>query len=634
MYTHLTTLHDPNDLKAFNIEQLEELAEEIRHFILEHVSNTGGHLASNLGVVELTLAIHYVFASPKDYIIWDVGHQSYIHKILTNRWERFGTLRQYGGLSGFPKRSESDHDKFETGHSSTSISAALGIARARDIKGDKHHVLAVIGDGAIGSGMAFEALNDVGHTNTNLIVILNDNEMSISRNVGALSNHLSKLRINSRYRWIKRELEQLLKKIPLVGKGLYNFAERLKNSMKYFMVHGILFEELGFTYVGPIDGHNMGQLVAMLKRAKTIEGPVLIHVITQKGRGYSLAEKNPEHYHGVSPFDIDNGYENNNSNKTYSSVFGQHLVDLAKHDNDIVAITAAMPEGTGLLPFRKHYPERFFDVGIAEQHAVTLAAGMACKGLKPVVAIYSTFIQRAFDQIIHDVCMQNLNVVFAIDRAGLVGEDGETHQGVFDISFLRLMPNLTIMAPKNTQELKSMIDYALKIDGPVAIRYPRGSRGSETMPMEDQESLKWELISEGSDIALIAVGPFVDTAEKAADKLKDYGINAAVVNARILKPLDSDFMKDLAENTKYWFTIEDNVVAGGFGTAVNDYVSENLPHINVTNIGVPDRFIPHGSIDVLYKMLGLDTEGIVKRVTDEMSVRRKEACGITAEREN
>ncbi len=616
-YPLLDTIQEPAGLKTLDIERLIVLAEEIRGFLIEHVAVTGGHLASNLGVVELTVGLHTVFNSPVDQILWDVGHQSYVHKILTGRKELFHTLRLYGGLSGFPKRSESIHDTFETGHSSTSVSAALGIARARDIKGDSHHVIAIIGDGALTGGMAFEALNDAGHAKTNLIVILNDNEMSISKNVGALSTHLAKIRSSSRYRWLKKEVEFILRKIPRAGERLITLIERFKNSLKYFVVPGVIFEEMGFTYMGPIDGHDLPGMLFMLERAKTIQGPVFLHVITKKGKGYAFAEEKPAQYHGISPFNPETGcILKTSEDNTYASVFGHSLIELAQTDSRITAITAAMPDGTGLTPFQKRFPQRFFDVGIAEQHAVTLAAGMASKGLRPVVAIYSTFLQRAYDQILHDVCRQNLPVVFAIDRAGLVGEDGETHQGVYDISFLRHMPNLTIMAPKNTLELKAMLHLAFTLKGPVAIRYPRGSYGAVEDPVSRPMShLNWEKVLHGGpEILILATGMMVETAIRAAAILRRRGLTPTIVNARVIKPLDKTMLRQLFLRHKFWLTLENNSIQGGFGSSVNEYIMEAHLPVHAINLGIPDRFVTHGSVESLLKELRLDPEGVAEQL--------------------
>lgn len=622
-YPLLDGITDPQRLKTMEIPELEALAEEIRRFILEHVSATGGHLASNLGVVELTLALHKVFDSPRDKIIWDVGHQSYVHKILTGRKTSFSELRRFGGLSGFPKRSESVHDVYETGHSSTSVSAALGIARGRDLKREDYYALAVIGDGALSGGLAFEALNDAGHSKTNLIVLLNDNEMSIAKNVGALSTHLAKIRSNPRYHWVKKEVESILRRIPGVGDTLYDWVERFKNSAKYFVVPGVLFEEMGFIYLGPIDGHSLPRLTDMLQEAKALQGPILLHVITQKGKGYPHAEEKPALFHGIGPFHPDTGCLLHSAQAaSYSAAFGRHLADLAARDNRITAITAAMPDGTGLTLFQKQFPERFFDVGIAEGHAVALAAGMAINGLRPVAAVYSTFLQRAYDQILHDVCQQNLPVLFAVDRAGLVGEDGETHQGVFDLSYLRAMPNLTIMAPKNTDELKRMLELAFTLNGPAAIRYPKtlpkSLEGTVTLPMMD---LSWEVLRrEGTDLALLAVGPMVETALRTLAPLKAAGLAAMVVNARVVKPLDTLLLQQTAQVCRYWVTLEDNCIQGGFGSAVNEFVMAEGLSVSVLNLGIPDRFVPHGSVEELQRSLDLDPAGVCRKILGRFGV--------------
>jgi 1-deoxy-D-xylulose-5-phosphate synthase len=612
----LEHIGDPKDLKSLSQEQLIVLAEEVRQFILEHVASTGGHLASNLGVVELTLAIHYVYNSPVDKIIWDVGHQCYVHKILTSRRDQFDTLRQKDGLSGFPKRSESEHDVFETGHSSTSISAALGMARARDLKNENNHVLAVIGDGALTGGMAYEALNDAGRLNTNFTVILNDNEMSIAPNVGAMATYLSRMRSNPRYIKLKKIIEHLLRSLPLGGHWIADKTEKLKNSLKYLLVPGVLFEELGFTYLGPVDGHDLPLLIGILNRAKEVQGPALVHVVTRKGKGYRFSESDPAQYHGVPPFDIDMGVAGNNKYLSYSMTLGSHLTKLAATDLSIVAITAAMPDGTGLTEFQEHFPDRFFDVGIAEQHAVTFAAGMAISGMKPVVAIYSTFLQRAYDQILHDVCRQNLPVIFAIDRAGLVGEDGDTHQGVFDISFLRHIPNLTIMAPKNTSEMRYMLDYSLQMQAPVAIRYPKGySQTMEQLPSYPLNDLKWEVLQEGKDVVLFAEGSMVDTALQISGILRGRGIEPLIVNARIIKPLDKELLDRVAKShPDLWVTLEDNVIKGGFGSSINEYLMEIEEDIKVLNIGMPDSFIEHGSVSELKQELNLDPISIALKI--------------------
>lgn len=607
----------PDDIKKLDIKSLEILASNIRDYLLQNVSKTGGHLASNLGVVELTLAIHNVYDTPKDKIIWDVGHQTYVHKIITGRKESFGSLRQYGGISGFPKTNESIYDVFQTGHSSTSISAALGMSRARDIKEDSYNVVSVIGDGALTGGMAFEALNDAGYSKTNMTVILNDNQMSISKNVGSLSTYLSKLRTEPVYFKFKEEFEIIMNKIPGIGKNVAKTADKLKDSIKYLIVPGMLFEDLGFTYLGPIDGHNIQLLKDVLERSKKIKGPVLVHVITQKGRGYDFAEKNPDKYHGVGAFDVESGEFISKGALTYSDVFGEKLVELASKDKDIVAITAAMREGTGLKKFSKTFPERFFDVGIAEQHAVTLAAGLAANGMKPVFAVYSTFLQRAYDQILHDICIQKLPVILAIDRGGIVGEDGETHHGVFDISFLKHIPNIVIMSPKNINEFKMMIELCFNLNCPVAIRYPRGTdiQGFESNTVTHLEPYKAEVITEGKDVLIISVGRMAGYAYKAVDQLKKCGISVGLINARFIKPLDKKTLLNEIKKYKSVITIEDNVIHGGFGSSILEFLSEhNIFDKKLKMLGFPDEFIPHGDSNILLKKYGLDVNGIVENV--------------------
>lgn len=621
----LENIETPKDLKKLNTQDLVNLAQEIRQFILENVTLTGGHLASNLGVVEITLALHYVYNSPVDKIIWDVGHQSYTHKILTSRKEQFSTLRQFGGLSGFPKRKESIHDIFETGHSSTSISAALGMAKARDLRKEDYHVIAVIGDGALTGGMAMEALNDAGRINSKMTIILNDNEMSIAPNVGALAAYLSRIRSNPRYKWFKKVVEQFLRKIPLAGGWLADKTEKIKNSFKYLLVPGVLFEELGFTYIGPVDGHDLPMLLRILNRVKQINGPALVHVVTQKGKGYPFSESNPAQYHGVPPFDIENGEEaKRREHASFSQTLGIHLTDLALSNPEIVAITAAMPDGTGLSCFQKKHPNRFFDVGIAEQHAVTFAAGLAVNGMRPVVAIYSTFLQRAYDQILHDVCRQNLPVIFAVDRAGLVGEDGDTHQGIFDISYLRHIPNLILMAPKNTEEMKYMLDYSLLMDGPVAIRYPKNST-AEDLPSSPLNNLKWEILIKGTDIVILAVGSMVETALQTEEILRKQGIRPTVINARIIKPLDYETLDQLIEtHSKLWISMEDNIVEGGFGSSINEYAVIRNIGIRIKNIGVPNIFVEHGTIKELKESLHLNADSIAMQIIYETI--GKETC--------
>ncbi len=618
----LDTINGPGDLKRLTLTQMEKLAGEIRGLLIHTVSQTGGHLAPNLGVVELTLALHQVFDSPRDRIIWDVGHQAYVHKIITGRRQRFATLRQGGGISGFPKREESEHDIFGTGHSSTSISAALGIALARDINKEKYQVVAVIGDGSLTGGQAYEALNYAGHLERNLTVILNDNEMSIARNVGAMSGYLSKLRTDPTYYRMKQDAEYLLKRIPAIGERVAKTVERLKDGLKYLVVPGMLFEDLGFTYIGPIDGHNLASLTDVLQKSKHMKGPVLIHVITCKGKGYGPAECNADKFHGVGPFCVESGeIIKNGSNPSYTSVFGDALVAVAEENSDIVAITAAMPEGTGLKKFAATFPGRFFDVGIAEQNAVTMAAGLAAEGKRPVVAIYSTFFQRAYDQIIHDICLQKLPVVLAIDRAGIVGEDGPTHQGVFDYSFLRHIPNLTVMAPKDENELRHMLYTAVNLPGPAAIRYPRGSGlGVDTSePMHKLDIGRAEELRPGKDVALLAAGVMADPCLAASDLLARHGIRAGVINARFLKPLDEQLIRRLARDVGVIVTVEDNLLAGGFGSAVLEHINaENLNWVKVFRIGLPDKFIEHGSRAQLLAKYGLTGEGIAAVVAKYM----------------
>ncbi|SMC58709.1 1-deoxy-D-xylulose-5-phosphate synthase [Sporomusa malonica] len=614
----LDGINGPQDLKNFSMGQLEKLAGEIRELLIHTVSANGGHLAPNLGVVELTLALHKAFDSPKDKFIWDVGHQAYVHKILTGRRETFSTLRKTGGISGFPKRCESQHDAFGAGHSSTSISSALGIALARDISGDKYNVIGVIGDGSLTGGQAYEALNHAGHLGINLTVILNDNEMSIAKNVGAMSEYLAKMRTAPTYSKVKHDLEYLLRRIPAIGDTVAKTAERVKDSLKYLLVPGMLFEELGFTYFGPIDGHNIPSILDVLDKTKSVQGPVLIHLLTQKGKGYTPAECNPDKFHGVNPFCIETGEViKTEGAPSYTQVFGDTLVKLAEQNPNIVAITAAMPEGTGLKKFCAKYPKRFFDVGIAEQHAVTLAAGMATQGKRPVVAIYSTFMQRGYDQILHDVCLQNLPVIFMLDRAGIVGEDGATHHGVFDYSFLRHIPNMVVMAPKDEDELQHMLYTATKLNEPVAIRYPRGNGLGVELKQEFTrlEIGKAEELQPGKDVVFLAVGTMVETCRSAARLLAEKGIAASVVNARFVKPLDGQAIRQLARDIGIIVTVEDNVLAGGFGSAVLEYInSQNLNWVKVLRLGLPDKYIEHGPRSYLLTQYGLDSQGITTSV--------------------
>lgn len=616
----LEKIEQPSDLRALSICQMECLAQEIRDYLLETVSSTGGHLAPNLGVVELTIALHYVFDSPKDKIIWDVGHQSYIHKILTGRRDKMTTLRQYKGLSGFPKCSESAHDCFETGHSSTSISAALGMALARDLKQDDYSVIAVIGDGALTGGLAFEALNHAGQLGTRLIVVLNDNEMSITRNVGALSGYLSRLRTDPFYHKSKGEIKEALQRIPNIGPRVFKAAERVKGSVKYLLVSGMLFEELGFTYLGPINGHNINQLIQVMDRAKTLSGPVIVHVNTKKGKGYKPAEKYPDKFHGIGSFELKTGLPKaKGCAPSFTKVFSKAVVDLAAEHHDMVAITAAMSDGTGLHDFAVNYPERFFDVGIAEEHAVTMAAGLARAGCLPVVAIYSTFMQRAYDQLIHDTALQGLHVIFALDRGGIVGEDGETHQGIFDLSYLRHIPRMTVMVPRDQNELVSMLKSAVNYQGPVAIRYPRGAGPLLEVDYQQQEipQGQGELLREGSDLVIFAVGPLVYQALEAAEQFSRDGKEIAVINCRFVKPLDKQLILEWANRTKRVLTLEENVVAGGFGSAVLELLSDHGFSGKTARMGIPDCFVKHGASDILRRDMGLDAGGIVNFIKEK-----------------
>lgn len=612
----LEKITSPEEVKKLSNVELEVLASEIREFLIDSVSKTGGHLASNLGVVELTLSLFKNFNFEKDRLIWDVGHQSYVHKILTGRKDKFNTLRKFNGLSGFPKRSESKYDAFDTGHSSTSISAALGMARARDIKGEKNDVIAVIGDGALTGGMALEALNDVGFNKTKLIVVLNDNQMSISKNVGGLSTHLNKLRTEPKYNKLKYDINETLNHSKS-GKKLANCISKFKDGIKQIIVPSMLFEDMGLKYIGPIDGHDIETMNQVFNNAKSIDGPVIIHVVTNKGKGYDFAEKNPNKYHGVSPFDLESGEAKSNNTMTYSKAFGNTMMEIAKEDDKLVAITAAMPDGTGLKDFSKKYPNRFFDVGIAEAHATTLAAGLASSSLKPVFAVYSTFLQRAFDQVIHDVCIQNMPVVFAIDRAGLVGEDGETHQGILDLSYLSQMPNMTIMAPKQIEEIDIMLRWALKQNCPIAIRYPRGGDlCSNLKPLKEINLGKWEKVIEGEKIAIIAVGKMLQNAILASEILKQKGINPTIINASFVKPLDDNMLESLVKDSYDIITIEDNMINGGFGS----YVLMKLYSLGFRNkfkaLGFEDKFVHQGDVNLLYKENKLDKEGIANSILE------------------
>lgn len=613
----LSQYNDLRDLKKMGSEELSLLAKDIRELIIDVVSKNGGHLASNLGVVELTIALHRVFNSDTDKIIWDVGHQSYVHKILTGRKDVFHTIRKYKGISGFPKRKESPHDVFEVGHSSTSISAGLGYALSRDIKNEKYNVVSVIGDGAMTAGMAFEALNHAGDTGTKFIVILNDNEMSISQNVGGLSQYLNKIRTAPTYFKVKEDVETILNSIPGIGKQVFKTAERAKDSVKYFLVPGMFFEDLGFKYLGPIDGHNINDMVRELERAKKVDGPVLVHVITKKGKGYRPAEINPDKFHGSSPFDISTGIPlKKPNNPSFSDVLGETLINLAEKDNSVVAITAAMPEGTGLGKYREKYKSRFFDVGIAEQHGVTLAAGLASNNLKPYFVVYSSFLQRGYDQVLHDVCIQNLPVVFAIDRAGLVGDDGETHHGVFDLAYLSHIPNMAIMAPRDKTEFIQMLEFSKDYNGPLAIRYPRGECYDIIKEIERQEIEfgKAEILTRGKDIAIFAIGKMVETGYEVAEELNKQGNSITLINGRFVKPLDEDLIKEVAEKHSLIVTMEDNVKIGGFGSCINDVLIENSYNGQVLNIAIPDVFIEHGKVDQLFKQYHMDTDSILNSI--------------------
>lgn len=632
MYKLLDKINSPTDLKNLKEEELVPLAAEVRQFLLETVSQTGGHLASNLGCVELTLALHYCFNSPADRIIWDVGHQAYTHKIITGRRDSFHTQRQYGGITGFPKRSESPHDAFGAGHSSTSISAGLGMAVGRDLKAADNKVIAVIGDGSLTGGIAFEALNQAGHLRKDLIVVLNDNEMSISKNVGAFSTFISRKMTGSYYRDLKKEMEGLLSSIPAIGGNILKFAKKAENSLKGFLTPGTLFEALGFEYFGPIHGHDLPQMIEILRNARTLEGPVLIHVMTTKGHGYPPAEENPDQFHGVGPFDIKTGQVTaaKPGAPSYTAVFGQTMVKLAGEDDRIVAITAAMPDGTGLTPFAKAYPKRFFDVGIAEQHGLTFAAGLAAEGFRPVAAIYSTFAQRAYDQVFHDICLQKLPVTLALDRGGLVGDDGPTHHGVFDMSYLRHLPEMTVMAPKDENELQHMLKTAVCSDRPISLRYPRGAGYGVKMDQEliSLEIGKGELLREGDDLTIVAVGSTVYPALEASSLLKQMGIRAGVINARFVKPLDRELIIAAAKQTGCLVTVEENALQGGFGSAVLELLEEEgMTGVRVKRIGVPDRYIEQGSQAQLRKDLGLDAAGIA--AVTEAFLYRKEKPTLT-----
>nr|WP_224749753.1 1-deoxy-D-xylulose-5-phosphate synthase [Polycladospora coralii] len=616
-------------MKQRNVEELPKVAEEIRQFLIHSLSETGGHLASNLGVVELTIALHYLFDSPKDKLLWDVGHQAYVHKLLTGRGHLFPTLRQHQGLCGFPKMRESEHDVWETGHSSTSLSGAMGMAAARDIKGESYQVIPIIGDGALTGGMALEALNHIGEEKKNMIVILNDNEMSISPNVGALHNHLGRLRTNTGYNKLKDEVEALLRKIPSVGGPFANTLERIKDSLKYLVVSGVFFEHLGFTYLGPVDGHEIDELMEILRQAAHTKGPVLVHVVTKKGYGYEPAENDSVVYHGVGTYKIESGSLHKKSAKApaYPAVFGETVIKLAEQNEKVVAITPAMITGSKLNAFQERFPKRCFDVGIAEQHAVTFAAGMATQGLKPILAIYSTFLQRGYDQLIHDVCRQNLDVVFAVDRAGFVGEDGETHQGVYDISFMRNQPNMVIMMPKDENEFQHMLYTATEhIHGPVAVRYSKGAGLGVQMDAAFKPIPvgKAEVLREGSDVALLAFGTMVSPALQTAEYLLEQGIQAKVINARFAKPLDEALLVELAREQMPVVTIEEACIQGGFGSAVLEFYANEGLTLPVLPLGIPDVYVEHGSVSQQLEEVGLTPSQMVTTITQFMAQKKQQ----------
>ena len=612
----LEKIQKANDIKELTEEELKELSDEIRRFLIEKISVTGGHLASNLGVVELTMALHKVLHFPEDKLIWDVGHQSYTHKLLTGRKEGFDDLRKYGGMSGFPKRKESKCDAFDTGHSSTSISAGLGYVAARELQQEHYNVVSVIGDGSMTGGMAYEALNNASRLKSNFIIVLNDNTMSISKNVGGMSNYLNGLRTTQVYSDLKRGVEETIKRIPGRGERIVHQVKKTKSGIKQLFVPGMFFEDMGITYLGPVDGHDLKTLIKTLNEAKRVNHAVLVHVVTKKGKGYLPAETNPSKFHGTGPFDVTTGETIGGSGKdSYTDIFSKVLADIGKKDEKVVAITAAMADGTGLSRFAKLFPERFFDVGIAEEHAMTFAAGLAAGGMKPVFAVYSSFLQRAFDQTIHDVCLQNLPVVIAVDRAGLVGSDGETHQGVFDLSFLSLIPNLSILSPKNRWEMADMVRFAVGFQYPIALRYPRGEayEGLKEFraPIEYGKS---ELLYEESEIAVMFVGHMSFLAEQVREDLKAAGYQCSLINARFVKPLDTERIRKISENHRILVTIEENVLTGGFGEQVEDFVMrEDIP-LKVRTIGISDDYVEHGNVDVLRKEVGLDRESIVKKV--------------------
>ena len=644
----LEQINSPNDLKNLTLKQKEELAQEIRNYILEIVSENGGHLSSNLGVVELTIALHSVFNVPEDKIVWDVGHQTYVHKILTGRREELKNIRKLNGIAGFPKTKESETDCFNTGHSSTSVSAALGMARARDLQGKNNACIAVIGDGALTGGMALEALNDAGFSKTNITVILNDNEMSISKNIGGMNQFLDKLRTKKLYTRTNKLIKNRLNSIPVIGTKMVRIIQRVKRAFKQLLVHGMFFEDIGFTYLGPVDGHNIEKLESILRLSNQIEGPKIIHVLTKKGKGYTIAEKNPDRFHATSPFNIETGEPKKQKQDDYSKIFGKKLVELAKNNEKIVAITASMKDGTGLRTFQKEFPKRFFDIGIAEQHAITMAAGMAKEGMIPVVPIYSSFYQRAYDQVIHDVAMQNLHVIMCVDRAGVVGADGETHQGTLDMAFFRLVPNLVIMSPKDFRELEDMLEYAVKLNKPIVIRYPRGGEDKKTkfekhnkiklgkaeILKRIDENLKFknqiienqtkngqmEKIKNKPKLSIIAIGKMVSRAMNIAEKIQDK-IDVEVINARFLKPFDNQTIIECIQKTKNVVTIEDGTIIDGLGTTVKELISDNkLEGIKIECFAYPDEFIKHGKVEELEELYGLDENSIINKILSLLNV--------------
>lgn len=616
---YLEQINQAGDIKKLKGEELAALAQEIREFLIEKISNTGGHLASNLGVVELTMALHLTFNLPEDKIVWDVGHQAYTHKLLTGRREGFDTLRKYGGMSGFPKRKESDCDAFDTGHSSTSISAGLGLVRAREILGGDNYVISVIGDGSLTGGMAYEAMNNAARLKSNFIIVLNDNNMSISENVGGMSNYLGSLRTADGYLNLKTAVTDSLNRVPVYGEKIVSRIRKTKNGLKQLFIPGMLFENMGLTYLGPVDGHNIGQVMRALEEAKRVEGAVILHVFTKKGNGYAPAERHPARFHGAEPFDIETGLPSNKKEKAaYTDIFSTVMRKLGDRNENVVAITAAMETGTGLKRFHNMFPERFFDVGIAEEHAITFAAGLAAGGMIPVVAVYSSFLQRAYDQIMHDVCIQNLHVIIAIDRAGLVGSDGETHQGIFDISFLCTIPNMTLMAPKNKWEFSDMVKFAVDFDGPIAIRYPRGEAYDGLAKMRAPIVLgKSETLYDEEEICLIAFGSMVKTAVKVREMLQERGYHCSLINARFAKPLDYEMLTRTAKEHRLLVTLEENVKSGGFGEQVMDYLEECSLDVRLLNIAISDEYVEHGNVNILYQEVGIDAESVVKRIIAE-----------------